>query len=247
MIHDILTVALKEWKEILFQRATLRGGILASLVLPLGLLGVFLPAQAGREWLSSGVSALMWTWFPLFITSTLICESFAGERERHTLETLLASRLSDTAILFGKIVGGVGYGWGIALGALMLSLITVNVVERHGGRFIMFDATMTAAVVVLSLLGAALAAGAGVLISLRAKTVRQAQQTLSLSIMIVFFGVAFGVPALPAPQRDWVLRVFTGANLAKMVAALGVALAAADIVLILAAKARFKRALLVAD
>ena len=33
------------------------------------------------------------------------------ERERHTLETLLASRLSDRAILLGKIGAAVGFEW----------------------------------------------------------------------------------------------------------------------------------------
>ena len=35
--------------------------------------------------------------------STLIVDAVAGERERHTLETLLASPASDTGIIVGKM------------------------------------------------------------------------------------------------------------------------------------------------
>ncbi len=246
MIRDILTVARKEWMQVLFQRASLKGGIIAALVLPLLVLGVWLPAQSGREWVTSGLAPLMWTWFPMFICIGMICDAFAGERERHTLETLLASRLSDTSILLGKIAGAVGYGWGLSLAGLILSLITVNV-AAGGKEFLMFAPEMAAATLLLSLLGAALSASAGVLVSLRASTVKQAHQTMSLALMIVIFGVGFGVRALPAQWQQALVQLVTGSNLVKTEMIAGLVLATADAALILAAKARFRRARLVLD
>ena len=62
----------------------------------------------------------------------MIADSFAGERERHTLETLLASRLSDRAILFGKIAACIAYGWLMAMLCVLVGTITENVSHWEG-------------------------------------------------------------------------------------------------------------------
>ena len=62
----------------------------------------------------------------------MIPESFAGERERHTLGTLLASRLPDHAILLGKVAVAVGYAWVMTLMLLLVSLVVVNVTPWDG-------------------------------------------------------------------------------------------------------------------
>jgi len=72
----------------------------------------------------------MWAWVPLFLVMGVIAYSFAGDRERHTLETLLASRLSNRAILLGKIAAAVGYALRVTLLSLAAGLVTVNV--AHG-------------------------------------------------------------------------------------------------------------------
>jgi len=246
MIRDILTVARKEWMEIVFQRASMRAGLLAALGVPLLLLGVWLPAQNGREWLTSPLPPVLWTWFPIFICASMICDAFAGERERHTLETLLASRLSDTAILFGKLAGAVGYGWGLALAGLALNVVTVNVVSP-GGSFAMFPAGTFAAMVVLSLLGATLTSAAGVLISLRSGTVRQAQQTLSLALLLVFLMLGFGLRFVPPEARRAFMQFVTAGNSLSIELVAVAALAAIDLALILAAMARFRRTQLILD
>ena len=65
--------------------------------------GVFLPLQNGASWVTSPITMVYWAWMPLMLVTGVIADSFAGERERHTLETLLASRLPDRAILLGKV------------------------------------------------------------------------------------------------------------------------------------------------
>jgi ABC-2 type transport system permease protein len=246
MIYDVATLIWKEWKEIFLTRGTTRRGILSAFVIPVGLVGVFMPWQEGRAWADSLITAVLWVWLPVFLVSTLICESFAGERERKTLETLLASRLDDRTILFGKIAAAVCYGWAIGLACLGLGFITVNVVHAHGEPILLPPLTVFA-VTTISLLASALVASAGVLISLRASTVRQAQQTMSLSLLAVFFGFGFGFSALPASWRVWFLSTFAGANLATTILAACAALLALDILLIGAAVARFQRARLILD
>lgn len=65
--------------------------------------GIFVPAlKAGPMLLGPGIWIYMI--MPALSVLSIIGDSFAGERERHTLETLLASRLPDRAIVLGKIV-----------------------------------------------------------------------------------------------------------------------------------------------
>lgn len=67
------------------------------------------------------------------MTIGLVADAFAGERERHTLETLLATAFPDTSILLGKIAASVLYAWGIAFACSLLGVITINVVFPSGG------------------------------------------------------------------------------------------------------------------
>ena len=51
------------------------------------------------------------------------------ERERHTLETLLSTRLSDHTILLGKIGATVSYAWGMTQIVLLIALVPVNIMN----------------------------------------------------------------------------------------------------------------------
>ncbi len=246
MIHDLLTIMWKEWTETFAQAGKLKGGIATSVGVPVFVLGVFLPWQIGPRYFTDAVGPIMWTWMPVFMVATMVCESFAGERERHTLETLLASRLSDRTILFGKIAAAISYGWGIAIAGLIVSLATINLIHGHG-RLFMIPAASAFAAVAVSLFGCAFAAAGGVLISLRAPTVRQAQQTLSVALLVVMFGGIFGIKALPPHAQKWLLSFVTGGTLFKTAVVAVAVLAIADTVLVSAALARFQRARLVLD
>jgi len=245
MITDVWTVMWKEWKELLVQRGSLRGGRLSLLIL-VGLLGVFLPWQTGRDWVESPVVLVYSAYIPLFLVMSVIADSFAGERERQTLETLLASRLSDRAILFGKVGAAVGYGWGLTLISLLLGLVTVNL--AHGrGELLLYPPAVGLGIVGFSLLGAGLVASAGVLVSLRASSVRQAQQTLSIAIMLLLFVPIFGGQALPAEWRARLAQALVVADVTKILLTVVAALAVLDMALLAAAMIRFQRARLILD
>jgi ABC-2 type transport system permease protein len=245
MITDVWTVMWKEWKELLVQRGSLRGGRLSLLIL-VGLLGVFLPWQTGRDWVESPVVLVYSAYIPLFLVMSVIADSFAGERERQTLETLLASRLSDRAILFGKVGAAVGYGWGLTLISLLLGLVTVNL--AHGrGELLLYPPAVGLGIVGFSLLGAGLVASAGVLVSLRASSVRQAQQTLSIAIMLLLFVPIFGGQALPAEWRARLAQALVVADVTKILLTVVAVLAILDMALLAAAMIRFQRARLILD
>lgn len=245
MIGDITTIAVKEWRELLLARGNFRGGWLGLLVM-VAVFGVYMPFQFGPGWIQSPSSLVVWLWVPLFLVSSVVADSFAGERERRTLETLLASRLSDRAILFGKILAAVGYAWGLTIVILLLGVLTVNV--AHGkGSFIFFPLPVFAGSLVLTLLAALLVSCVGVLVSLRAATVRQAAQTLSISIMLLLFVPTFGVQLAPDDFKRGLALAASGLDASGLVVAVAAVLMALDAALVALALARFQRAKLILD
>src|ERR1700680_617372 len=123
-MNDTWTMIWKETKDSLFQ------GGWSALIRPLllvGILGIGFPLRFGLQWLALTPLVMgLILYIPFIVMLSFVGDAIAGERERHTLETLLASRISDKAILLGKVVVTVGYAWGMALGGLLLGLILVN-------------------------------------------------------------------------------------------------------------------------
>jgi ABC-2 type transport system permease protein len=140
------------------------------------------------------LSLLLAAVIPIILVGITIPESFAGERERHTLGTLLASRLPDRAILFGKYALSVGFAWSATVLFLLLSLVFANIAAAGEGIFF-FKPIIIVADLVLSFLLATLFASAGVIISMRSATVQEASQILLAFFlvppMILQVGLAF--------------------------------------------------------
>ncbi len=244
MIADITTIVWKELKEMLFQRGNFKGGW-AGLLVFVAVFGILMPLQTGREWVESPLNLLYWAWVPFILVAGMIADSFAGERERHTLETLLASRLSDRAILFGKIAASIAYGWGFTLCCILVGLISVNLVYWNG-HLLLYPLENLASILGLSLLVAGLATGIGIQVSLRAATVRQASQTFSL-VYFVFFVPLFLIPLLP---EEWKLRLVTAMtqiDFPAIIAAVISALVVLNLLLFVAGMARFRRSRLILD
>ena len=242
-LQDINTVVWKEWKELLTLQGSARSGIM-GLVVSVGVFGILLPVQLGPELVRTPSLLLFWAWVPLFLVIAVIADAFAGERERHTLETLLATRLSDQAILLGKIGAALLYGWGLTLVSLVLGLVTINIMNAVQGwtsGLILFPAMTFLGVIGASFLTAWMAAGAGVLVSLRAATVRQAQQSLSIGVMILLFGSIYGIRALPAATQQRLLDFVLGLGTTGLFLLAGLILLTIVLILLFAALARFRR------
>lgn len=245
MIRDIWTVVWKEWREFRDQLLSLRRGGLSALILAL-ILGVVAPVQLGPEWVYSRLIIGYWPFLAATMVSSLIADSVAGERERHTLETLLASRLPDSAILIGKIVAAVFYGVGFAVVNLAIGLVAVNVTHREAG-LILFDAQRLAVTIALTVLASLLMAGIGVFISLRASTVKQAQQAFGIAIIVLTMGplLLFNAVA-PETREAWVGRLATVGETRLEIYVLS-GLVVLSVFVIGLALARFKRGKLVLD
>lgn len=245
MITDIWTVIWKEWRELLFQRGNLRG-IVLSLLPSVVLFGIILPSQIGRLWAESGLSLGFWGWLPMLPVTVLIADAFAGERERHTLETLLASPLSEQAILFGKVGAVVGYAWVLTLIILLVGLVTVNVVHGHG-KLLLYPVNILLGGMVLAMLTATLIAGIGVVVSLRSATVKQAAQQLAFASIALTWIPLFGFGLLPTRLQASLIESASSANNTQLFLISLVVLAVVDVGLLLVARARFKRSRLILD
>ena len=244
MNADIMTIMWKESKG-LFKQGKSRSKSILVLLTPVLMFGIILPIQFREEWLDMGWSLAIALFTPLILIAPTICESFAGERERHTLETLLASRLPDRAILFGKMIVSIVYGWGMTVFLLLMSLVIVNVL-MWAGKFQFYQMKIFLADIGLSLLFSGLMVTLGILISLRSATVQSAQQVLMMALVIPIFGLQAVVFLLPTflPMEN--IREFLGRFDYDQILLifLGVLLLA-DIGLLLAAMSRFKRSRLI--
>ena len=240
MKNDILTVVWKERKA-LFKVQGGRSRILLVMLTPI-LLAVIMPLtfDGPEEWTDTVFSMLIAVIVPMMLVGVTIPGSFAGERERNTLETLLASRLPDRAILIGKWSVSVVFAWLVTLAALLLGLVTVNI-KFWGGGLVFYSPTVAIGDLLISLLIATTVAGAGVLISLRANTVQQASQTLMMIFLLPL--VLFQVVAVFAlrPMIEY-LENMNGEQLLIIVL---LVLVVIDVIINALAANRFQRAKLI--
>lgn len=247
MLTDISIMIWKEWKEFLKFQSGKRSGLVGLLTM-VTIFGVFMPIQWGDLWTDTAAPLGLWVVIPLILIGTLVADSIAGERERHTLETLLASRLSDRAILLGKIGASVSYVWIVTQLVFIVALIPVNVM--HGkGSFLYYEPQIFLSGMLLSFLLACLMSNIGVLVSLRAGTVKQAQQTLSLSVFILAYMVPMAglylLKFVPEETRNRLLEPVLTGDITLIVGPASIVLTIIIFGLYAAAKARFQRSNLI--
>lgn len=238
MIEDILTMIWKERKSQFRVRGS-RMRFLLMLASPVLLATVF-PITWGPDWLAEIPPLIIAALVSVILVAVMVPESIAGERERHTLETLLASRLPDRAILFGKLLMPLAMGWGVAMLCLLLSLVVVNVAHWEG-KLLFFTPPIALGSLALSFLMATLTAGAGVFISLRTATAQEATQILTAIILIPPMLLQV-VPLLFRNQMKQFIDAVNGPQLLAIVLAV---LAVLDVIVLLGTVARFRRARLI--
>jgi ABC-2 type transport system permease protein len=241
LVADARTMIWKEWTEFVRQRATI-----ISMLFFIAIFGIFLPFERGARWVTGSGAFINAIVLPVMLVLGVVADSFAGERERHTLESLLSTRLTDRAILAGKYLAIVVYAWGLTLAGGLVALLTVNLTAGHGD-LLMYTPRIGFGSLVFSLLGSGLAAGAGVLISLRASTVRQAAQTLSIGMTVTLFVLIAGLAAMPKEIKGAIGDRFDAFGPTGGLVAIAVILLALDLLLLAIAAARFQRTKLILD
>jgi ABC-2 type transport system permease protein len=238
MLDDISTVVWKERKSQFRVRGS-RLRFLMMLLSPL-LLATIFPITFGPDWLAEIPPLIIAVITSVILVAVMVPESIAGERERHTLETLLASRLPDRAILMGKLSVPLAVGWGASVLAILWSAVVVNVAHWEG-HILFFTLPIGLGSLALSFLMGLLTAGAGVFVSLKAATAQEAAQILTFAILIPPMLLQI-VPLLFRDQMQHFLDVVNGTQLLLIVLAV---LVVVDVAVLLAAVARFQRARLI--
>jgi ABC-2 type transport system permease protein len=195
-MSDFWTMVWKETRDsILSERRS--GWIIPLMVL--AIMGIVVPWQFGQNWIALSPSPIfIVSYIPFFLTTSYIGDAVAGERERHTLETLLATRISDWASLWGKITVAIAYSLGLTLIGLVIGLVVANLSSGQGLWEFYHPIQLLLEMLALSLLASVLSASGGVLISLRAATVRQAQQTMAVGTLALLIAIVLILKSAPA-------------------------------------------------
>jgi ABC-2 type transport system permease protein len=199
------------------------------------LAGVF-PITWGPDWVNEFPPLIIAFITPALIAGVMIPDTFAGERERHTLDTLLASRLPDRAILFGKMLLPVLAGWVAALGLNLISLIVVNLAHRSD-TLLVYSPQIGGGILFLSFLSATLMASGGVLTSLSSPSTQEAGQKLMMFILVP----AMLLQIIPMLFMDQILPIIKNLNGFQVLIVFGASLLITDLVLIILAMRKFQR------
>jgi ABC-2 type transport system permease protein len=242
MTRGIMVVMRKELKEIGSEGSGGRRGRLTPLV-GVAVAGILFPLNFGTRYVHTEVMIVMGLMLPVLFVLPIVADTFAGERERHTLETLLATRLPDRAILFGKLGAIVVYAFVLTTLSLAMGLTSVNIANPEA-RPLLIGPSLLAGVLIESMLAATLMAAVGLLISLGATTVRQAQQRTSIVLLVPMLIPAV-VSKLPETMRGPLQQMLGAGRLTPMqlVFALLVTL---DAIVLYASMRRFRRSRLTA-
>lgn len=244
-MNDMLTIVSKELKEYVMARGSVRLRLLTFLPILL-IFGVFLPLQQRDAWTQGPLAGVFPIVLPFILTGGAVADSFAGERERHTLETLLATRLSDRDIFLGKVLAAVLYSLSLVWACTLLSLFTLNITKGSQPFFIYAESVLIT-IVIGSILSSVLIAGIGVLVSLRAPTVRAAAQIFSLVTLVLFVGGPFLLQALPNSAKAWILQTFSSTNVAVIGVIAAAIVLVIDVMLLAIGIARFQRTRLILE
>lgn len=244
-MNDILTIVWKELKELWQARSSPSARLLSYLPILL-IFGVFLPLQQRELWLDGPLPGVFSMVLPFILAGGAVADSFAGERERHTLETLLASRLSDRDLLLGKVLATVIYSVGLVWASMLLSLVTLNLTARSG-HIVLYTGAILWMIALSPVLMSLLTAAVGVFISLRAPTVRAAAQVFSLFTLVVFVGGPLLLQALPESVKEALTQTLSTTNWTVVGLVAALLLLAIDVLLLALGVARFKRTRLILE
>ncbi len=147
-------------------------------------------------------AAALYPLVPLMVVTSVAADSFAGEKERKTLEALLYTPTTDGELLLGKLLSAWLPALGITWGGFLLYSVAANLAAWPVMGRLFFPTTMW---VILALwvapAMAALGLGAMVLVSSRARTFQAASQLSAVVVMpgfMLFGTLLIGVMSFSA-------------------------------------------------
>jgi ABC-2 type transport system permease protein len=196
-MRDTITVFQKECAELLGDWHALYGTLVQTAIV-IALCGVIVPATKAALWQQAGQVMLLFAVFPAIIAATIGADTFAGERERKTLETLLATPLSTHAIFLGKIGIAVGLACTTSVVTLGSGILTTNIAQATSAVFLP-EAHIVLTVLVGALGFSLLTAALAMNISLHVPVARTAQQMTSMLSVVIVGALGFALKHLHLP------------------------------------------------
>lgn len=127
---------------------------------------------------------------PLMASSVIASDSFAGEKERKTIEALLATPLSDSELFFGKILVSFVPSMIVTFVSFLIYALTVDILSfpLFQGRILLPNLNWILLIFGLAPTMALASIGLTVMISAKVKGFREAQQ-ISVVLLIPIFGM----------------------------------------------------------
>ena len=250
MTSHLLVIIHKEWvgaKSTLFSCSNWLSGLWPMLLF-CAAIGVYEPLKIGPDWLQSPIMLLsISVLVPFVVIGSISPYAFVGERLHGTLEPLLATPVSDSALLFGKIATAVFFGWGAALASLLLGAGSLNVFLAQG-RFLFYSPGILLYTILLSLLFSMLVATLGTAASLYAKTFLDAQRNLVLLLLLPLLLPAFCLgPLMPDAWKTLMVTAFPMLETFQLLPILIGLLSVVDGLIMLLARSYFHRKLLLLE
>jgi hypothetical protein len=139
-------------------------------------------------------AAALFPLLPLMVVTGIAVDSFAGEKERKTLEALLYTPTTDWELLLGKLLAAWLPALGITWGGFLLYSVMANLAAWPVMGRLFFPTTIWLLLAVwVAPAMAALGLGAMVLISSRARTFQEANQLAAVVILPGFMLLATGL------------------------------------------------------
>jgi ABC-2 type transport system permease protein len=199
-MKDAFTVFRKEVMEIMADRHSFRGTFLQAGITVL-LTGIIVPALDTSLWDKVVTAMMLWVVFPSTLAATIAADAFCGESERRTLETLLATPLSDRAIFVGKTAAAVLFVVLISAASLVAAVTTAGIRGFLPAHLPML--------LVPGVLGGAFAGGVlvgalAIAVSVRVRVARSAQQIGSL-LTFAIAGLSVTILRRLSTPLDWSL------------------------------------------
>ncbi|MES2154041.1 MAG: ABC transporter permease subunit [bacterium] len=257
-MSDVGTVVWKEWREQFLRRGRPSRSTWGALFF-VGILGIGTPiffafvfgnllrgaaarSLGGDAFLVSMVAltgVIAMAYQGAVVTIGFVVDSFAGERERHTLETLLAGPLPDRAILAGKILASALF--------ILASTVAFSIFQfaaclvLWGGAGFGYAGALLAGPLLGTLAGI-LVASIGAMVSMRAATVKAAAQILGLILLPLYMlpGLLNTILSYTDPGRA-VVRFYQFVGPAWFVLIVGAGLVVVDAALFALALRLFRR------
>jgi len=135
---------------------------------------------------------------PIMASSVIASDSFAGEKERKTIEALLATPISDSELLLGKALVSFVLAMTVTLVSFAIYSIVIDFFSFPvlKGRLLFPNLAWTILILGVAPTVALTGIGLTIMISARAKGFREAQQISSillLPVLMMIFGQISGV------------------------------------------------------